>query len=372
MTLIVVTEKNPTTAIITMFRRCMILLLPLSVVLIKYFPSIGRSPHKHWGPDSWIGVATHKNTLGQLCMLSGFTLAWCFFQARRTGHKLVRLYPLPVPVDLIYAGMLLYLLNAGGHSRSSTSLVCLVLAVLMLWLLGRFHGKERKIFPVFLTCLVGFGFAALMVDLIVEQSLVDLIAPILGKDSTLTGRDWLWADAIRLGMRHPFGGYGYGGFWQPWVRDQLNPLVDYGPGQCHNGYLETFVNLGLVGVVVLCLAVLVALRRAADLCRVDFESGRLRFALLFTIVVLNYTEATFSRGTHLFWFVFLMAALFSTPGYQPETSAVRPGRRRPLKNYRYGRLRKMPPAPQDAEIPAGEPVKRNLRHNPNSIARRRV
>jgi len=37
MALVVVTEERPREAIMTMFRRCAILLIPLSVVLIKYF-----------------------------------------------------------------------------------------------------------------------------------------------------------------------------------------------------------------------------------------------------------------------------------------------------------------------------------------------
>lgn len=76
MATIVATETDPKLAIVTMFRRTAILLIPLSVVLIKYFPSLGRATDKHWGSDSWVGVTTHKNPLGQLCMVSSMAWLW--------------------------------------------------------------------------------------------------------------------------------------------------------------------------------------------------------------------------------------------------------------------------------------------------------
>jgi exopolysaccharide production protein ExoQ len=313
MALVVVTEKKPTTALITMARRCMILLIPLSLVFIKYFPEMGRFPAKHWGPDMWIGVGTHKNTLGQLCFLSGITLFWCIRETRRKGQTLTKFRFIPILIDLSYVGMLLYLINGGEDSRSFTSIVCLALSVVMLWVMGRFRGKEKKIYKIILIGIAGVCIATLSSELVFGESMVDLVASLLGKDSTLTGRQWLWQDAIRLGMRHPIEGYGYGAFWGNWVYAELDPRVDYGPRQCHNGYIETFVNLGFVGVFLLSMAALTGLRRAIELCRVDFEGGCLRFVFIVAILFLNYTEATFPRGMHLFWFVFLVVAIIYNP-----------------------------------------------------------
>lgn len=310
LALVVITERNPTIAIITIMRRCTILLIPLSIVLIKYFPHLGKGLDKHWGDDPWIGVSTHKNPLGQLCMLSGLTMVWCHLEAKRLGKTLFKLPYLKVPIDWVYAGMILWLLNAGGTSRSSTSIVCLVLAIGLLWLIHYFRNRTSKLRGYFFAGVAALGLFSIASQMVFNTSLIDLVSDVSGKDRTLTGREWLWSDAIRLGKEHPVGGYGYGAFWGPWVYDNLSPEVDNRPRQCHNGYLETFVNLGLVGVVLLCLVAFASLWRSFDVCRRDFEYGRLQIILLITILILNYSEASFPRGTHVLWFMFLVPAAF--------------------------------------------------------------
>jgi exopolysaccharide production protein ExoQ len=330
MALIVVTERNPKMAIITMLRRCTILLIPLSVALIRYFPDHGRGLAKHWGPNPWLGVGTHKNTLGQLCILGTFTITWCYFQSRRAGEHLSK-WPFGVyHIVLPYAVMILYLLNGGGHSRSVTSMMCIAAGLFLMWGIARFRGREYRLVTTFLFGIVAVFFVFVISEAFFQKSVVELVAASVGKDSTLTGREWLWQDVIRLGMTHPIGGHGYGAFWGDWVYSQLSPEVDYGPEQSHNGYLETFADLGLGGVLLLLLASLSALRNALAICRKDFEYGRFRFVLLATILVVNYTEATFPRGTHLLWFTFLVAALFHhvpTPDKAPEPRSTRKGRR---------------------------------------------
>ena len=59
------------------------LLIPLSIVLTKYFPELGKQYDTWSGMGYYIGVATSKNMLGALCLVSavffllgfGFALA---------------------------------------------------------------------------------------------------------------------------------------------------------------------------------------------------------------------------------------------------------------------------------------------------------
>lgn len=309
MAMLVVTERNPTAAIIALLRRCMILLIPLSIVLIRYFPELGRGHAKHWGPDPWLGVATHKNPLGQLCMLTGITLLWCYLQTKRIGGSFARLPVVPIPIDFVYAGMSIYLLNGEGHSRSATSIVCLALGSFLLLWMRRFRDRAGTLRPAFVGTIIAVGSATLVIQLLFGDSISAFIYDVLGKDRTLTGREFLWKDLINMGMVHPIGGYGYGAFWSHGVANSFSEQVDWGPGQAHNGYLETFVNLGMLGVFFLCLAIVKALLNAFNTSLSDFDYGQLRIILLVMIIALNYSEATFTVGTHLLWFVFLSVAL---------------------------------------------------------------
>jgi O-antigen ligase len=72
----------------------------------------------------------------------------------------------------------------------------------------------------------------------------------LGKDSTLTGRTDLWPLVIDMILKHPWIGYGYGGFWQGfngesayiWLNSGWNPIHP------HNGYLAICLDLGILGL----------------------------------------------------------------------------------------------------------------------------
>jgi hypothetical protein len=77
--------------------------------------------------------------------------------------------------------------------------------------------------------------------------------------------------------------------------------------------LETFANLGLVGLALLLWIILHSLKDAAYSARFQFEYSRVRLSLLFAALVMNYAEATFTVGTHLWWFVFLIAAVNTLP-----------------------------------------------------------
>src|SRR5262249_51353637 len=71
MVLILLTEREPVKAVETVIKRCAYVLIPLSVLFIKYYPDLGRT-HSEWsGELYYTGVTTNKNLLGLLCMVSG-------------------------------------------------------------------------------------------------------------------------------------------------------------------------------------------------------------------------------------------------------------------------------------------------------------
>jgi O-antigen ligase len=314
MALVVATEPNPRQAIITVFRRSAFLLIPLSVVLIKYYPDLGRATAKHWAANMWIGVTTHKNPLGQLCVASLLGFLWTISDFRMRHQKLPRLPFVPLPVAFLYIAMIAYLLNGGGNddSRSSTAFTCLAWAIALYFLLGKLRNNTDRIVRYFMMGVVAIGILSMTLAAF-GTSLQAIVAQVQGKNATFSDRTYLWSDVIRIGKEHLWLGTGYGGFWVPSLYSKLSPQVDNKPAESHNGYLETYANLGLVGVALLTFIIIQSLRNAMKTAHVDFEYGRIRLVLLLTIIVFNYTEASFPRGTHIFWFSFLMVALYAAP-----------------------------------------------------------
>src|SRR5690349_17477313 len=89
MILIVLTEPSVSAAIERVFTRLGFLLLPLSVLFIKYYPELGRRLTLSWTMEP-VGVATQKNGLGELCDVLGLVLLWRFrraFNDREDPHR---------------------------------------------------------------------------------------------------------------------------------------------------------------------------------------------------------------------------------------------------------------------------------------------
>src|SRR5437762_13505711 len=69
--LVILTEARPQQALRAVFVRCAYLWLPLSLVFIRYFPSLGRFYSTHGGEGEITGVTTQKNSLGVSLLVRG-------------------------------------------------------------------------------------------------------------------------------------------------------------------------------------------------------------------------------------------------------------------------------------------------------------
>ncbi len=316
MALVILTEKHRLAAVAALFRRCALLFIPLSIILIKYYPSLGRAPARSWGgvwaPDMWVGVATHKNTLGQLCLVSSIYFVWSYLLAKREGRPLPTFLFSKIPLHLFYLGMSFYLINGAGHSRSTTSILCLGVAISVFFTLGRFpkwNLRYRYFLPLLGCVLIAAYSLNAISKLVFEKPLSEVGLAILGKRPDLTDRKQIWETVIKFGMQHPFLGAGYMAFWSGEVSESFSEMFSQGLGQAHDGYLELWAHEGFVGLGIFLIAIYVLLKSAVKMCDVDFEYGRLRLMLIITILVHNYSEAGFIRPNHLMWFVFLLVAI---------------------------------------------------------------
>src|SRR4029077_1554222 len=74
--LVVLSDPHPLEAVRTLLRRFCFLSIPLSVLLVKYYPYLAKSYGIWSGIPEYIGATTSKNMLGNVCMLSGFFFFW--------------------------------------------------------------------------------------------------------------------------------------------------------------------------------------------------------------------------------------------------------------------------------------------------------
>ena len=186
-------------------------------------------------------------------------------------------------------------------AHSATSWVGSFLSLLTMVLLG-LRAVNKK--------MIGAYVVAGIVLLIIAQLTFDIyghIVDVSGHEETIQGRGRLWEICLQMDT-NPIFGAGYESFW---LGDRLQKIweeVHWHPGQAHNGYLELYLNLGVVGLLIF-FGVIIATfwRIRLDLIR-NFEWGRLRMSLLPTILAHNWTEAGF-RGLSLTFFVFFIIAI---------------------------------------------------------------
>jgi len=127
-------------------------------------------------------------------------------------------------------------------------------------------------------------------------------------DSSLTGRTVIWDFVNSEIARSPFVGWGYQSFWlvpgSPAIADA--PGWVKGMPNAHNGYIDTKLELGYVGLaflVTFLIATLHAIGRVADR---DPARARLVLSLVLFIILYNFFESLWMRGFEFLWVVFVI------------------------------------------------------------------
>jgi O-antigen ligase len=107
-----------------------------------------------------------------------------------------------------------------------------------------------------------------------------------------------------MNVSNPMLGVGYESFWL-----LPNVVVDtYGLNQSHNGYIETYLNLGVTGVVLLMGAVFFALYRNVLSSYHNYPMAYLGIVLIVVSLFYNWTEAMF-HGVNNVWLLLLFSLL---------------------------------------------------------------
>jgi exopolysaccharide production protein ExoQ len=305
--LIVFTELQPTVALRKLLSRAGFVLVPLSVLFIKYYPDLGRE----YNPWSWVpaytGVTQNKNELGMLCLIFGLGSVWCLLHLalHRDGtHRFRRMVPYVAIVAMVV--WLFWMAN------SMTSLSCFGMAATVMVAVS-FRPVYRR--PALLHLLTGGVICVALYALFFSADMVQS----LGRDPTLTGRTAIW-DAVLSVRGSALVGTGFESFWLGSRLHKVWEMTMPGLQEAHNGYLEVYLNLGWVGVIFLVGLIVTGYRNLIAGFRGDAGKANLRLAFFIAAVIYNFTEAGF-RETTLIWIFFLLAT-FAIP--RPAAAQAQP------------------------------------------------
>jgi exopolysaccharide production protein ExoQ len=307
MILVLLSEKDPITAIATVVRRCGYILVPFSIVLIKYYRDLAVGHNEWTGEEFVVGVATDKNGLGRLCLVSGLFALWEVVTIKRSEH-----IHIDASSRLLGAAMLLVTLWLLRMSNSATSLATFIIGCGVLFVTGFSVIKKRT---NYLGTLIVVCVGAVMV-LGVSLDLTEVAVGSLGRDLTFTDRTFIWRDLLKMGT-NPVVGVGYDSFW---LGDRLEKFVrEHQVNEAHNGYLEVYLELGIVGLALLACLVLGVFVKAKRSLTTDGIYGRLRITILAIFLIYNVTEAAYKATTSIF-FVLLLVGIEVPVGLKSRRS----------------------------------------------------
>jgi O-antigen ligase len=302
MVLIVLTEPDPLASLVRLFKRCAYVFIPLSILFIRYFPNLGIGFDQWTGSRMNTGVTYNKNILGCDCMILATFLFWHLLQVRQQEKSQARRQELIS--SLFFLGLTCWTLLL---AHSSTSIGAFVVAIALMLFLGQRFVNVRRIGTYFLGFLI---IGALAEGLF---GIHELAFKLLGRDTTFTGRTQIWSILMHWDL-NPILGAGFESFW---INSRINQLEAMLPGltanEAHNGYLEIYINTGLLGLAITAGLLAATYAKARRALIDNFDFGRLRMAYLFAFIIYNSTEAAFRTHTFPFFMFFLIAIDYHRP-----------------------------------------------------------
>lgn len=232
-------------------------------------PAGDVDPHLYWVRGNLFndgriqGVVGNAHQMAVMCLFALIVFAVLFAaDARRRGMLVA------------WAVLALVLMVKAGSATVYLG-IAIVLGVLAAALIARTAARPRQRRIMYTTftiiAVVGIGTAVL---------LRDRLLALLGKSSDLTGRLEIWQAVWQRASTRPVFGNGFSSPWVPWDPGFDGWIIDHGLTvfHAHNMWLDVFLQLGIVGVVLMAIAWLAVTWRAwffaVDRPRQDLDANR--------------------------------------------------------------------------------------------------
>ena len=256
-------------------------------------PSVGKHGADH--PGAWKGIYDYKNTFGSMMVLGAVTLF--LLPIERPIERVLRW------VGLAFCVVLILLTT----SKTALVVLCAMTAMLTFYRKFRWQGKLSVI-------LLDLGVLVMgCVTTVLLNTWVDVVKG-LGKDPTLSGRTYIWQVVGFHFWEKPWFGFGRGAFWAPESRYPSTAALFFGdqyvPPHAHNGFIDTALDIGLVGLALflICFVVayLQALRRAYA---PKYSEDLFPLAFLTFLALNNMTESYLLRLSNVYLVLFISTTL---------------------------------------------------------------
>ena len=296
MILVVLSDREAYAAIKRFLARPTYVLLPLSILFIKYYPELGVGYGPWGGPGAYQGVTTNKNTLGVICMGFGLASLWRFLNLRENPERPKQKLHLIAEVAVLAMSVCLLWI-----SNSMTSLNCFAMGTILI-LASRLRMVQRNPRWLHLSAILMIAVSASIAFLGLSPETLAA----MGRNPTLTDRTEVWRWLFKLSC-NPIVGCGFESFWLGPRLAKLWEVYWWHPNEAHNGYIEVYINLGWLGIVLLAGVILSGYRSVFRAYARFPQLGILCIAYFVPALSYNFTEAALFRMLAPEWLFMLLA-----------------------------------------------------------------
>jgi exopolysaccharide production protein ExoQ len=257
---------------------------------------------------SWRGIYPHKNLLGRAMVLAMMVLT-VIAPRFPTWRMYIRL-------EFLLASTLLLL------SDSKTSLIIGIVATGAYGVVFLMRRRSNHKAALMIGALVALPL------MVVAAFNLDAVFELFGRDSTLTGRTDVWDLIWDEIQNRIFLGYGYQAFWVdpagPATRVWLE--LKWNSPEVHNGYLELWLGLGLIGLLAVVTSLVTNLTLAWKASRGPDRLGSYWAILYLTFFIsYNLSESLVLEQNDIFWvlYVAIVVSLKPAPKTYPRPASQR-------------------------------------------------
>jgi exopolysaccharide production protein ExoQ len=245
-----------------------------------------------------------KNYLGE-CAAVAFLLSLHEI-VHRGGRRVLGIIVVAIAIVLVFL------------SDSKTALGLIIISPLLAQLSLTLR-KITYVSAAIISLSVPFGYVA--VSIVFHVDLMDRMAYMLYHDATFTGRTIIVQS--KIGQR-PLLGWDCQSFWLvPGSPSNEAPgWVGLMPNS-HNGYYDTTLELGYVGLAFLYVFVIATRHAVGRVADRDPARARLLLSLVLFFIKWNYFESLWMRGFEFLWVVFLVVAAEIGRYWKPSRLSTR-------------------------------------------------
>jgi len=303
MVLIILTDGQPIAALRRVYSRVGFIIFPLSVFMIRYSVT-GRGYDVDGTPEN-VGLTTNKNILGLNVFVFSLGVLWnvrSLFIHKDEPHRGRRLV---AQITLLGFGIALLQM-----AHSATAVICFILGAGLMFATSLEFIRKRpgRVLALSLGVVLAGGLGLLFGG-------GSAVSESLGRGGGLSGRTDIWAASLAA-AGSPVIGTGFESFWNANATKVNHNLQLLGfrdlsnLNSAHNGYLQIYLDLGLVGVGLLALVLISGYRNASKAFQHNPEFASLLLACIATGTFYSIAEAGF-RILTASWIFLLLGAVGS-------------------------------------------------------------